>query len=129
MTSTLWIILLLPAAALARWRAPPRLEAKLIEQGLSDEDRTWIQNTKSRWPKGVLAYRFKASFTAAQKKKITDALAELNKKSGGCVSFVERTTEANYVEITAGNGCWSYVGMDGKNQQLNLQKDGCMSAG
>merc|ERR1719290_203213 len=104
-------------------------EQLAFEEGKSDVDRTWIQNTRYRWPKGVVPYRFKDSFSAAEQKKVTDALAELNTKSGGCVSFVQRTNEANYVEITAGGGCWSMVGRSRGAQPLNLQKDGCMSTG
>ena len=33
---------------------------------------------------------------AAEQKKVTDALAELNTKSGGCVSFVQRTNQVLY---------------------------------
>ena len=80
-----------------------------FEEGLADTDRTWIQDARYRWPRGVLAYRFKDYFSAAEKQKIRDALAELNTQSAGCVSFVERTTEANYVEITSGPGCYSLV--------------------
>merc|ERR550519_2516014 len=75
-----------------------------FEQGKSDVDRTWIQNTRYRWPQGVVPYTFKDYFSPAERKKVTDALAELNTKSGGCVSFIERTIprEDNYVEITTG---------------------------
>lgn len=31
-----------------------------------------------------------------------------------CIRFVERTNQADFVEIFAGNGCWSAVGRNGK---------------
>ena len=37
------------------------------------------------------------------------------------------TSDANYVEVLAGSGCWSYVGKQGGKQLLNLQPNGCMS--
>ena len=31
-----------------------------------------------------------------------------------CIRFVERRSEADFVEIFAGNGCWAHVGRIGE---------------
>ena len=37
------------------------------------------------------------------------------------------STDTNYVTVNGANdGCWSYVGMTGGSQDLNLQPNGCM---
>lgn len=37
-----------------------------------------------------------------------------------CIRFVPRTNQFDYVEIFAGNGCWSAVGRNGGIQQISL---------
>ena len=94
----------------------------LEKQGKSATGRSWIVNPEYRWPKGVVPYKFKESFckfvscprpliylylmsfstAKADRKKIKTALAELETKSGGCVSFKERTDEVScttYIEL------------------------------
>ncbi|NVK31312.1 MAG: hypothetical protein HWE20_09925 [Gammaproteobacteria bacterium] len=70
------------------------------------------------WPDGVVPYTIDPAFSAAQQQLIVDAMAEWQQSTG--VEFVVRNTEANYVEIIASTGCWSYVGMVGGAQQLGL---------
>lgn len=44
-----------------------------------------------------------------------------------CVRLVPRTTETDYVMITAGKGCHSRVGKIGGEQEISYQKGGCFS--
>lgn len=66
---------------------------------------------------------------ASQKEIILAGLAEIASKT--CLTFVQRTTEANYVDITnQASGCWSYIGCVRGAQQLNLQSSvGCVTKG
>ena len=59
------------------------------------------------------------------------AASNFNSRTGGCVRVVERTTESDYIAITSGSGCWSYVGRQGGRQELNLQRGnpGCVFPG
>ena len=59
------------------------------------------------------------------------AASNFNSRTGGCVRVVEWTTESDYIAITSGNGCWSYVGRQGGRQALNLQRGspGCVFPG
>ncbi|GBN94440.1 Astacin-like metalloprotease toxin 1 [Araneus ventricosus] len=45
-----------------------------------------------------------------------------------CLKFVERKKQEAYVKIVKEDGCWSYVGKQGKNQTLSLGK-GCEYVG
>ena len=57
-------------------------------------------------------------------KKIRAAAANINTRTGGCVTLeeVQGPQSGNYVKVTnnALSGCWSFLGMMGGEQQLNL---------
>ena len=59
---------------------------------------------------------------------LNQALAEFNTRTGGCVKWIQRTGETNYVGITSeSTGCWSYIGLLSiGRQQLNLGP-GCLT--
>ena len=43
-----------------------------------------------------------------------------------CIRWQPRTNEANYVRVESfDQGCYSYVGRIGNDQELNLQTNGC----
>lgn len=87
---------------------------KMNKNGLIDEG--------ARWPNGVMAYEFDSSstFTDAQKAEIMRGMDDYVSQTNGCISFVARTTELNYVSfVNYDSGCWSYVGMLGGKQELN----------
>lgn len=42
---------------------------------------------------------------------------------------MHRTTEEDYIDIIAGNGCWSWLGRVGGRQELSLDRNGCVEAG
>lgn len=57
-------------------------------------------------------------------------MADYTSKTGGCITFKERTHESNYVHFqSTDSGCWSYVGMSGGKQSLNYQNPGCTRFG
>ena len=61
---------------------------------------------------------------------IHQAASEFNNRTGGCVKWVERGAETDYVAIKSDNsGCWSYVGRISGRQYLNLQTPGCVYTG
>jgi len=104
----------------------------LDEHQEGNMDRTWNSDPSYRWPGGVLPYAFAygSSFSTEEKRKIVSAMAEIEQKSGGCVSFVERTNQEHYVRITdhSDDGCKAAIGRyQNGAQKLNLQKPGCMS--
>ena len=61
---------------------------------------------------------------------IHQAASEFNNRTGGCVKWVERGAETDYVAIKSDNsGCWSMVGQVSGRQELNLQSPGCVWSG
>lgn len=110
-----------------------------------------ILNAFYRWTNNLIPYKMAASFSkshckffielktkvtllllftaADQKAIIKSGLDDIASKT--CIKFVERTTQANYVDITNDNsGCWSYIGCVRGAQTLNLQSNvGCVTKG
>jgi len=46
-----------------------------------------------------------------------------------CIKFVDRTAEVDFVEITNGNGCYSWLGRIGGRQELSMGSNGCLGPG
>ena len=46
-----------------------------------------------------------------------------------CIRFVNRVHSDNFIYIYSGNGCNSNIGKIGGQQNLSLQKNGCLSIG
>lgn len=99
--------------------------------GLLDTRRRWLRNSQT----GLVTVPFTTRrdapycktkishckfliwkfFIAAQTQHniIRNAMNEIERNS--CIRFVPRSNQIDYVEIFAGNGCWSFVGRNGKN--------------
>ena len=61
-------------------------------------------------------------FRSAQEKAVVkSAIDDFN--SFTCLEFVERTNEADYINIVKDGGCWSEVGRSGGKQDLSLSDD------
>jgi len=95
--------------------------------------RTGLIDTRYRWPDNTIPYVLSDVFDQAQVDHIIKGLRELERVS--CLTFVERTTEVTYVEVTGlSSGCFSNVGHLGNGrQQVNLQlyrpEEGCFRIG
>ncbi|KAL9984774.1 hypothetical protein ACROYT_G007107 [Oculina patagonica] len=83
----------------------------------------------AQWPGGIVPYTIHSSaknkflnalgIKGPTERAINSAMKEWEEKT--CIRFVPRTTQKDYVEFFAGDGCWSYVG-DLKNgkQQISI---------
>lgn len=94
--------------------------------------RTGLINTGYRWPNNIVPYTLEAAISQAQRLAIREALDDM--QNALCITFVERTNEADYVRVTVSDsGCFSYIGRIGGAQQLNLQSytpgTGCFRKG
>ncbi|MDE1463641.1 M12 family metallopeptidase [Spartinivicinus poritis] len=85
------------------------------------------KNKRSLWPNGVLYYQIDSNYPSQGRSKIEAALKYVASKTN--VKFVKRTNQSNYVKVINGSGCWSYVGMTGRQQQLSLSYPGCVYQG
>ncbi|CRK90139.1 CLUMA_CG003855, isoform A [Clunio marinus] len=96
--------------------------------------KTGILSTRYRWPKNSagyvqVPYTFRASsgFTQSEKNVIISGMQEIQTYT--CVRFIQRTNQADYVEIINDSGCWSYLGRRGGKQSLSLKRYGCVTKG
>lgn len=77
----------------------------------------------TRWPGGIIPYRDSENIAALQIG--VDAWNAVSEQTG--ITFVERTTQTNYLDVIPGRGCYSYLGFVGGAQQLSLGQ-GCYGA-
>ncbi|CRK90140.1 CLUMA_CG003856, isoform A [Clunio marinus] len=90
--------------------------------------KTGLLSSSYRWPKNSagyvqVPYTFRASsgFTQSEKNVIISGMQEIQKYT--CVRFIQRTSQADYVEIINDSGCWSYLGRRGGKQSLSLMRN------
>ncbi|KAK3855494.1 hypothetical protein Pcinc_038109 [Petrolisthes cinctipes] len=83
------------------------------KNGLLDE--------RYRWTNGVVNYEFSSEFSSSQIAVVRGAMDDYESMTGGCITFVERSSESNYITFTQDDsrGCFSSVGMRGGSQQIN----------
>ncbi|MEE6499033.1 hypothetical protein FKM82_003292 [Ascaphus truei] len=98
-----------------------------MNRGLSATQCTDCLWTKSADEAVNVPYRLSSDYTDDEKSLIKRALQDFTTLT--CVHFVERSTEANYLDIGSGSGCWSYIGKVGGGQFVSVMKNGCVSRG
>lgn len=89
-----------------------------------NEKGTITTSSSKIWPGGVVYYRWATGLDQATKDKFNAAKAHWESVTD--VSFVYRSTQANYIEVINGSGCYSYIGMIGGKQTLSIGS-GCSS--
>ncbi|KAJ1182622.1 hypothetical protein NDU88_007808 [Pleurodeles waltl] len=94
--------------------------------------RSAVKCNQCIWPQSssgtvTVPFVLDPEFSNSNKALIRAALQEFNTLT--CVKFTDRTMEADYLSISSGNGCWSYIGKTGGAQYLSLDKTQCMSKG
>jgi hypothetical protein len=80
-----------------------------------------ITGEQYRWPNALMPYSIDSGLT--NQSRVTDAVAHWESKTN--MSFVQRTSAnassyPNYVHFIPSDGCWSYVGMRGGQQDIGL---------
>ncbi|XP_053576764.1 embryonic protein UVS.2-like [Bombina bombina] len=106
----------------------------LIQQGdiLVKKGRNAYNCADCLWPKSSdgtvkVPYKLSASYSAQNIALLNSAMQEF--ESLTCVRFVPWTTEKDFLNILASDGCSSYIGRIGGSQELNLDINGCMRLG
>ncbi|KAG7167112.1 zinc metalloproteinase nas-4-like [Homarus americanus] len=91
----------------------------ILKNGLIDE--------KYRWDNGIVHYKFSSHFAEEKRDIVRAAMDEYKDLTNGCITFVERTDEKDYVYFTQDNdhGCHSKVGKVGGSQEINYP-DWCL---
>lgn len=79
----------------------------------------------NQWTNGIVPYVFHSSVNSTNQNRLIAAMNEWSSVAG--ITFVPRTTQANYIEFinsgaipSEGTGNWSYVGMIGGRQYLSM---------
>jgi hypothetical protein len=80
-----------------------------------------ITGEQYRWPNAVVPYVIDSGLP--NQDRVIDAIAHIEQNT--IVRFVQRTAAnaaqyPNFVRVFRGDGCWSYVGMQGNQQDLSL---------
>lgn len=101
-------------------------QATQIEKRIRNSIRITGQN--NLWPNGTIPFELDANFTAAQNTMIQNTM---NRWENNVVSleFNARNGENNFIRFQLGgigSGCWSFVGSQGEEQQINLEP-GCFN--
>jgi hypothetical protein len=118
-------------------RNDPMEDPNLFEgdiMGISKEDRGVLNPASKIWTNGIVYYIIDSGvYTDAQLQniyagmKIIEDRTRINGRN--CITFTQRTTQTNYVRVTSGSGCSSYLGMTGGQQTLSLAAGGCTYPG
>lgn len=100
---------------------------------LNDEDKNGrgvVIGDNLKWPNNIMPYTISDTFTASERAIILDAMRQMEENTEGCVTFVERTNQFNYVRIFPnGGGCWSLLGRVGIGGQPLSLDTGCVVKG
>jgi len=92
--------------------------------GTADVERNGQVNTYWRWPNAVVPYVITGSFSSGDLSKIRKAMDDYQART--CITFVQRTNEADYIRIIVGGGCYSYVGRIRRGPQDVSLGRGCV---
>lgn len=79
-----------------------------------------VGRTLMRWKNSTVFYAIDPNLP--DQERVFDAIKHWEEKTN--LTFVERTFQKNYIYFEPGNGCSSYVGMQGGRQEITLAR-GC----
>ncbi|XP_036375464.1 low choriolytic enzyme-like [Megalops cyprinoides] len=87
---------------------------------------------KCKWvkhPNGTVyvPYVISNQYSTCEKSIIEEGLKSFH--SSTCIRFIPRTTEKDYLDIKSDEGCYSYVGRQGRGQVVSLAQQGCVCHG
>lgn len=79
-----------------------------------------VGRTSGRWPNNTVYYSIDGNLS--NKSRVTDAIKHW--EANTALTFVERSSQSNYIYFTSGSGCSSYIGMIGGKQNITVAS-GC----
>lgn len=81
-----------------------------------------------KWPKtGPYVYvpvSISPVYSTQERNIIINALVTFHGPT--CIRFVWKTNQVNSINFFSGDGCYSYVGRQSQEQQISLQRNGCL---
>ncbi|XP_055347669.1 uncharacterized protein LOC129594844 isoform X2 [Paramacrobiotus metropolitanus] len=101
------------------------LQTLQLSQGAANA----INDASSFWPNNTIPYEFSkkqyALMTPKEMKIILESMQIITRLSGGCVKFVKRTAEEDYISFQKGLQCMSNIGRIGGKQAITYAP-GCL---
>ena len=103
-----------------------------LKGNISSENDTSMSKRQKRgagrsidlWSNGIVRYRISSSISESAAELIRNAMDHWEDHT--CLRFLSVTPGSDYVEFTNSNrGCYSYVGVQGGRQVINLESPGC----
>lgn len=80
------------------------------------------------WPSGQVPYTL-SGFSQNDISTIQAAMALITQRMNGCITFVQRSSQSDYIRIRSDlSGCYSYIGKTGGAQDVSLDS-GCVWKG
>ncbi|PKC56091.1 zincin [Rhizophagus irregularis] len=80
-----------------------------------------VKKRTNLWPNGKLPYEFDNNVSSKLELIVLYAMKMISDVSS--VKFVKRTDQSDYVRIVNKGGYWSFVGRQGKDQELSVTED------
>lgn len=93
-------------------------DEQLAPSGSSTVFGTGVTSATKKWPNKTVYYTYAAGLSAATITKFQNAANHWTNKTG--FIFTPRTTQADYIEVIEGDGCYSNLGRTGGKQQLSI---------
>ncbi|NP_001098293.1 high choriolytic enzyme 2 precursor [Oryzias latipes] len=75
----------------------------------------------------VIPYVISSQYSRGEVATIEGAMRAFNGRT--CIRFVRRTNEYDFISVVSKNGCYSELGRKGGQQELSLNRGGCMYSG
>ncbi|XP_078000505.1 uncharacterized protein LOC144453102 [Glandiceps talaboti] len=82
-----------------------------------------------KWPDAKVYYKLDPTktFSSYEKQTISNAMTKIEDKT--CLTFIERTDQTSYVNISKDGGCRSFIGRNPYGPQLLSLESGCYTIG
>jgi len=103
-----------------------QFEGDIILPSHDNTHRNAVRDPAEKWPKAIIPYTISSRFSKHERRIIAKSIQILEKKT--CIRVKPRTNERAYIKFVGGEGCSSYVGMQGGKQDITLGV-GCLHQG
>ncbi|GMR48151.1 hypothetical protein PMAYCL1PPCAC_18346, partial [Pristionchus mayeri] len=80
-----------------------------------------IENSFNRWPNNTIPFTISSKYSTQNRRFIRSSLSSL--QSISCFTFVHRSSENDFIDISPLDGCYSFVGRVGGRQPVSLSLD------
>jgi hypothetical protein len=98
----------------------------IADYGMERSRRAALSSRERKWPNATIPYRFDEYIADNLRENFQLAMEEWENKS--CITFIEQTTEEDYIILAQDESCRSYIGRVGGAQRVTIG-NGCNLVG